>query len=617
MSIVLQQNEVILAGQRYKILGTVRDQIVNPFPAKIKFGDYTRDDDTIKSSWVMSDWTGGLGIVHGDPRRFPDRYNYGMAETRFPRALALLPRVDAYEGLGTAQHIETWLGRTLFFVGPGIYTRSEIDGDYQQIGQVSSTPSDSAHYAGYLWIAQGSSYPVLRFDGTEFVECEPLNEEDEIFGASLLVAMEDKLFALGGDNRIYWTIDGEVWEPGGQLGVGTGWISQLLVYFDQSGMPAIHGVGRDGVYAYDFDTGIWIITPLMYPIHPYIGKACVWQSDLYVPVGMSIYRYNGQVIQSVGPDKDEGLPEQYHGYISRLIPTHPYLYAAVNSIAEIEGELLGEQIYPGSPWRSAILPGSSSRGLILCSTGIAWHPVWESESGVEGAVLSDGEQRYRLWWSSAEKLFNIDVPKSLHNSLRNPTTEFEESGYVITSWMDAQWPEIDKLTTDIKVTASRLSETERYEIRVQWDREDGPWEFLGRSDGSERQVFQIDRDDGGRLFRKMRMRIDLYRGDDPTKTPVIDNVTLSFMLMPEPIWSYQFTIDLSGKHASRSVRELKRELLSQFARRKAFDFAFTDADFGQPVVKRVVFSRNAGVNITGYDRRGRVNISLIEMEPAL
>ena len=612
---VIAPNEVRIDGLPYPILGTVRDQIVNPFPARIQYGDSTRDDDVIKSYWAATDWTGGLGIQHGDPTGYPDRYDFALAETRFPRQLGLLPRVHAHGPLGSVTHIIPFSGATLFFAGVGVYIRQEQTGEFIQVGSLPAPPTSVTLFRGEVWVALGTSYPIHRYDGLDWSPVASPDATNGILGGIHLIPYEDKLFTFAGDGVMYWTVDGEVWEAGGEFPQGAGWVSQLIIYFDQAEMPSIHAIGRDGVYGYDVETGIWGQTPLVYPEHPYVGKACVWRSDLYVPVGLDVYRYNGSVIQSVGPARDEGLPEEYQGYIAKLIPTHPYIYAVVNSIAEIEGTI-EEPISTATPWQPVIFPGTNSRGLLLCTTGTSWHALWEGQTGIDTAALSTGEGRYRLWWSSGGQLYSTDIPKSMHNALRNPASEFQETGYLITPWFDAQWAELDKLATDIKVTAYHITDTEGYEIRAQWDSPKAPWQFIGRSQpGQDRQVFPIDYEEGGRAFRRVRLRIDLFRGDDPKRTPIIDNITLTFLRIPPPVWAYQLTIDLSKPYKGRSVREMQRDLLRLLERRKAFFFAFHDGEHDEPAVRRVIFSRNAGVRLTGLDRRGQVHLSLIELEP--
>lgn len=613
---VYTENEVLIDRKRYKILGTVRDQIVNPFPGQIRFGDPTRSDDVIKSPWASTNWTGGLGIEHGDVERFPDRYDFALLETRFPRKLGLLPYTTQRGSFGTVEHIIPFAGATVFFSGSQVYIRQETDGTLLEIGTLPSTPTDVIVYRGRLWAALGTSFPLYAYDGSEWVRAEPLDDNEGIFGGRLLITHEDQLFVLAGDGYLYSSVDGEEWNRGGHFAQGAGWISQLLIYFDQTETPEIHAVGRDGVYGYDIENGMWMPTPLVYPEHPFIGKACVWQSDLYVPAGLDIYRYNGSVIQSIGPSRDEGLPEQYQGYISRLVPSHPYIYAVINSVFEEEesGEAL-QRVGQGSPWQHARVRGAYSRGLILCSTGISWHAIWEGGEGVSTAAISTGEGQYRLWWGSGEALYSQDLPKSMHNALRNPATEFREDGFLITSWFDAQWSELDKLASDIKVTAFNITETERFELRMQWDNERNPWEFVGESTpGQQRMVFPIAYREGGRLFRKARIRIDMFRGENKRATPVVDNITFTFLRMPPPVWSYQFTIDLSGEYKGRTEREMRRDLLELLHRRKGFFFAFSDPDHEQRVEKRVIFSRNAGVNLSGMDKRGQVTLSLMSME---
>lgn len=612
MALVLQPNQVELFGTRFYTRGPVRDQVVNPLPAKIKFGDYTREDDVLQSSWMVADYSGGLGITQfGDPQQYSTRYWFALAETRHPRQLGLLPLVSNQGALAGVTQITTFNGQTLLAEGGTLVVPNE-SGGFTVAATLSAPPLESVLYKGVLYFALGSTHLLQRYDGASVSDCAPLS--GSLNGASMLTTFEDKLIALGSDNAIYWTIDGDVWTKGGSAPVGSGHFNQVLTYFDESTLPAIHAIGKDGLWGYDFDTGIWARTPLIWPLHPYVGRATVWRGILYCPVGMSVYSYNGTYITNMGPDRDEGLPAAYNGYIKELVPTHAYLYCVVNSIAEATGAL-SDVLQQGSPWHSAVLPPVSYRGLLLAGDGNSWHAVWQSDIGIVAIGLSDGEQAYRLWWASGGQTYSTDLPVSLPNPLSNPSSQFEPSGYVISSWFDAQWSEIDKLAISLRVRGRNLSASERYEIRAQFEDEDAPWELLGQSQGSTRKLrFLVDEASGGRLFRRLRLRIDLFRGSDPKRSPIIDHVTLNFTREPYPLWSYSFTLDLTKACDGQTPRQQRAALKAAITARKTFWFAYTDPDRQTPQQLRVKFARSLGTSLTGLDKRSLVNLSVIEIE---
>ena len=76
MSTPLNKSEIVLDSKRYRILGNVREQLVNPFPGKVVEGDVSRDDEQVLSSWVMTSFSGGLGIVNGSFPSDQDRFNF-------------------------------------------------------------------------------------------------------------------------------------------------------------------------------------------------------------------------------------------------------------------------------------------------------------------------------------------------------------------------------------------------------------------------------------------------------------------------------------------------------------------------------------------------------------
>ena len=87
----LNKGEVILYGQRYPVTGPVREELVSQFPGKIVIGDPSRVDDPIASSYVMSDWQGGLLIRIMDPATEFNRFYWSTCATWFRKQLTLGP----------------------------------------------------------------------------------------------------------------------------------------------------------------------------------------------------------------------------------------------------------------------------------------------------------------------------------------------------------------------------------------------------------------------------------------------------------------------------------------------------------------------------------------------
>lgn len=606
MSTPLNKSEIVLDSKRYRILGNVREQLVNPFPGKVVEGDVSRDDEQVLSSWVMTSFSGGLGIVNGSFPSDQDRFNFATLETRYPRQLSLAPLVTQRSTTGPAQLMFEYNGVFYVVIDKVVKSWSEDTQTLTTEHTLADDPTGVEIYLGTLYIAVGDNSDLETFDGTSW------STVSSQAGKCLLV-WNDSLYLLTNDGALS-RLAGGTWTPNvATLDLPSGSAKQMLVYFDSQLNAIPHVVTDRGVYAFDLDAQAFFPTPMTYPIHPKVGTAIVWRGDLYVPVGATVYKYNTQTIQVVGPDKDEGLPSDYRGYVKQLVGTHPFYYAIIDASFS-SGTTALNLLYTGSHRNTTFFSKTASRALILSSPESSWHGVWEEEQTgktVGYAAVSQADSTYRFWWSSTTGLYSLDLPTGLHNPLQNPAQAFQNSGYLITPWFDANWAEIDKLALRCKLVGENITSDESYTLSAQWD-EGSDWDFIGNGTASGRTVFNIEKPNGGKIFRRIRFKLEMKRGSTATKTPVLHSIALSFDRVPPPIWGYQVTLDLTEDFGGRSVREQWRDLYAAILKKRAIRFQYRHRLAGEQDLL-VRFTREQG-GFNADDEKGQAIISLIELE---
>ncbi len=59
---VYDGREIELWGNRYPLWGPLRRTLSTPFPGKMTIGDYSRDDQVMTSSWVLSSFSGSIEV---------------------------------------------------------------------------------------------------------------------------------------------------------------------------------------------------------------------------------------------------------------------------------------------------------------------------------------------------------------------------------------------------------------------------------------------------------------------------------------------------------------------------------------------------------------------------
>lgn len=639
MSGVVTDREVLLYGTRFPINGAVRHTMITPFPPKITFGDYTRDDQTVLSTWLLTRFNGGLGIEYGEMPRHQDRYRFGDLETRY-RFTTLGPLVTLLSAEGAdARVITEYAGSVIvattekfykvvgdelvWFVDNGAQTPSPII--------IEGTPVAANVFNGVLYFqTTGGMYQYDSELGTWQSYDIANNGVFQPSGVAAIV-WDDKYFRLDASNVLYYhTIPAsavvtppwstkEEWTEAGRLHLPSGHCEQLVLYFDLTGEIVIHAITKIGVFAYDFGARKFYPTALAFPYTDNAGHgAIMWRGELHDPAAASIYKYNGSVIQNVGPSKDDGLPSELHGDVVSLVEGHGFYFSVLQAkAAQTDFILAGEDDvrFGGLFDRDVMAEQAATQGAILCSPGSAWHTIFYESAGARmgAAAAIATTQGYRLWFSTSNGLYYIDLSTELHNPLQSPTAEFKQSGFLETVWTDAGWAEIDKTAFFLDIESAGCSDDETITFSAAYD-DSNNYELLGTVTTNGRTVFNLG-GEGGKVFRSIRFRIEMARGADPKKTPVMKSAALAFLRRPEPVWGYEVDLQLTHNHNGMTARELIDDLVDRIAiDKQAGQFTFRDEEIGEDFAGRVVLTKIAGAAPPGLKRRGRYTVALLEVK---
>jgi hypothetical protein len=88
---VISPDEIYLDGIRYPLSGAVNVSLVSIFPPKVTIGDFTRDTEQLASSWIFSDFKGGMLVLRMDVSTQQDRLYFLTADGRFTKQIILPP----------------------------------------------------------------------------------------------------------------------------------------------------------------------------------------------------------------------------------------------------------------------------------------------------------------------------------------------------------------------------------------------------------------------------------------------------------------------------------------------------------------------------------------------
>jgi hypothetical protein len=277
----------------------------------------------------MSDWSGGSGVVDLKEGTDIQRFAFATLYGRFPGQLTkghfFYPNeAGAAEGNGDKMVLgEFWdtdledfavvwkAGSTLrrapidgTEVSHGIgdtvqaYTGTLSLGTGVKKGVAWSVVSGNEYFYipcpnnGYYWVGPQSTLPAINSSSTQKM--------------SYFTVWDNKLIGISSSGRMYYATDETT--PGTGIPNWVGYSSTyrlsrsyrirgMVNYFDRGDRPCIFIITDRDVWQFDPDGPELFRLDFGWTNHPYHGNAaCVWNGELYISVGMGVFRYESATI---------------------------------------------------------------------------------------------------------------------------------------------------------------------------------------------------------------------------------------------------------------------------------------------------------------------------------
>ena len=666
---VIQKNEIYLNGTYYPLNKPVQSTLASIYPAKVVIGDTTKDSQLRSSVVSWSDWRGGIGVERMQGPADADRAWFSTCQTRYRHHLVL-------GALGNVTTAEITGGSTA------------ITGEITMIQDLGSTTSDiyaSWDLALYNYVKAsddwtrvtasdgGSAYSFpstptdsisVRMDGTDYIVVAHRNTGTGASGYSYFssaIAVTNKTnsattslanygnaipteFLTFWDERL-WGISstGQLWYTltiGGdpvadaKLPVPDDYVTDLFVGRDSQGEQIIYASTQVGLYAHDAANQRFVETQFHLPFHQFNGSGSVrWRDSIYSPSGLGIYKYiNGNihaVITVMGPDRDDGLPQDRRGTIKKLAGTHTELLAAVDATTAPESVASTDMAYQWSRqphFGSSVIDSDSGYSTILGWNDTGWECKWQAPDpgkAIEHMIVTNaGQGDYRMWWGYDGNIYHQMVPFDIINPAQLGNYEYAVSGTHETPWFDAQQTEVDKTALKLKIETSGCSSNET--VKAYYYADYSTTEvLLGTitSNGVTTYTFNDDDESSdtygdpiGKTFRAIKIKLDLARENDADakkKSPDVISVTLEYRKKLEAKWGHAVEVDLNREYKGNSSKELRANLVSAIESDTLVEFTYRDDDSTTRNYFVDVTSAT-GIEYTGHDERGSSRITLVE-----
>jgi hypothetical protein len=302
-----------------------------------------------------------------------------------------------------------------WYVGAGtaVYEWDDVDGYWvAKKADFTYNVTDLAEFAGLLWVAQ-SDGNCWTFDGTSTWA------EKSGVTAQYFLVYKGYLYksSTSTDNLIHYTADGSTWSATawkvGNAGRGEH-VTGLAGNDSQVFVATTHGLYLLGPESqlgdlidqtktwhtqYDADNGRGLVA---------------WARDakLYIPVQSSLLSYTDGILDSVGPDRDAGMPQLRQGAIESTVSLTNWLLSAIN----------------------AGVAGTSS---VLAYNGQGWHElvrVPQAGTVCRAIGYDTTVSPNRLWFGYGSLTGYVTLPDITDNPYQYENSEFASEGYGITPW---------------------------------------------------------------------------------------------------------------------------------------------------------------------------------------
>lgn len=622
MSIATEYDVIRIDGVPFRVVNGLQVQNLSVFQRKFVIGDYTKDSHPLLSSWVLTDFAGGHGIWELEEGADNARYRWGVIEARRPRQITLPPLVRSIAGPTAAicYPLGDLDGTAYFAYGTDIATWDEAT--LAMTDTTDNLTDDPVNrplvWRGTMYIPLGAS-GYDRYEGTTVTNSVTPTFVD-------FLPMSESLLAIDTDGQLHQSTDGANWtDLGTDASLPTGTPRKLLMYYDRQNMPTPFIVTDRSVWAADLSGPSLYQTELQYPPHRDQGLgATVWRGDLFTSVGMGVFRYNGDVVSSIGLDRDHGLPAEIRGRITDLLNEYNGMWALVEQADTTTAAL--EEVWEYDTFDEEISTNPVATKTTLHQfTGFGWHCAWESESGDASptwAMITSVGDAYRLWWGSGPNANTIKLPIDFANAralIESGTHEFATNGYLYTGHFDAGMNNYIKLANALRIRARHLEHGGRIRVTYYCGCAANPVETtLGEVTANGDTVLyfgDVDAVTGknaGAPFREIELRFYFERGDDAAYAPMMETCVMTFLKIMPGSLSWTGQLDLTAPFMGYSPDALNDKLDELLLTQRFFTLEHQDQAY------RVRLAMTSGADYTGHgDHRATRTINLLEIREDL
>jgi len=564
--------DMTLASKRYVLAGPVVREPIPDLAQQWRSGAPDYSDRQGAQYYEWDDLSGGFGLDMIDCKKDEHRrrsWIHWDIDTRWPGTVILGPLLS--DMALTPQPSLPQYGRFLDIPGALLFV-SQATSWKAAVWRNSATTWNQVYGAtqananlGRSWrfpvpndieqdmyLGTGGGLYRSPIGGTSFAACGTSFAARGLgydFGEETLLCQKTK-----DDGKLY-TITGHPTTPvATAIGYLGGLVGDMVTFYDQDGAlvpyisvfkaPTSDNAGKPLASLYRVD----LLEEKVYPVSdappavnaPASGQTwknvIVWNGWLYLFLGHDLYRYQPGRWEPVPLSKADFVPWGLGDvYITGMTKAANWLYVAMTT---------GTDLY-----------------LFAVGQDGSWHCLLSASTLGTDLCLSDDWTPARLWLTTGTTtryLSYIATPDGPDNPLEISTYIYKDIGVLRLPWFGGWFPELEGTALRLSVLADGLSATEVIPVYYRTVR-GGTWTGLGDINST---TGYFDFASGvGAAFKIIQFELDLSRGIDTTKTPVIRRIVFTYLKKP-PI-RYRYTAAIEVKATRTALRSIET-LLAEF-----------------------------------------------------
>ncbi len=300
---------------------------------------------------------------------------------------------------------------------------------------------------------------------------------------------------------------------------------------------------------------------------------------LYFTMGEGLERYTSGLVDDVGPDRGEGLPENQRGPIVDM------------------------EAYGGGILFAAVDAGDSGYSSILKYNESGWSKIYRSTTlgnSIKSLFIQSvsGRQYQRLWFAEEEELYWLPIAKA---PLHTKDFKFALNCTLITSWIYTSYKDVDKYWHSLKLFLINAATNRNVKVYVRTDDDaDFPATpfatFTGSGGASEKKLFNTSTTDVSADVDGVRLQLKFELTTDDPSTPVyVDNGLLEAVTRVPAKQSWVLTarvqdagFDLQGDREALNASQIKN-ILDGWANSSVYGKRLLARSISAPFDSQLVF----------------------------